>query len=71
MEKITKGLVLEELEAQHVGLLPDRIEMHRGHRHTRRVRRVRSGNIGCDQQAIAVLGGIATNGAQTCFTINA
>ncbi len=68
MEKVTKGLALEELEAQHVELLPDRVEMHRGHRHVRRVRR---GNINCDQQAIAVLAGIATNGAQTCFNINA
>jgi hypothetical protein len=71
MEKLTTGLALEELEAQHVELLPDRVEMHRGHRHTRRVRRVRSGNINCDQQAIAVLAGIALNGAQTCFRINA
>ena len=68
MEKVTKGLALEELEAQHVELLPDRVEMHRGHRHTRRVRR---GNINCSQQAIAVLTGTALNGAQTCFNINA
>ncbi len=68
MEKLTTGLALEELEAQHVELLPDRVEMHRGHRHTRRVRRQ---NINCDQQAIAVLAGIATNGAGTCFIINA
>jgi hypothetical protein len=71
MENLTKGLALEELEAQHVELLPDRVEMHRGHRHTRRVRRVRSGNIDCSQQAIAVLGATATNAAQTCFRINA
>ena len=71
MEKVTKGLALEELEAQHVELLPDRVEMHRGHRHTRRIRRVRSGNINCSQQAIAVLTGTALNGAQTCFNINA
>ncbi len=66
MENVTRGLELEELEAQHVELLPDRVEMHRGHRHVRRVRR---GNINCDQQAIAVLAGIAINGAQTCFRI--
>jgi hypothetical protein len=66
MENVTRGLALEELEAQHVELLPDRIEMHRRHRHVRRVRR---GNINCDQQAIAVLAGIAINGAQTCFRI--
>jgi hypothetical protein len=68
MEKVTKGLALEELEAQRVELLPDRVEMHRGHRHVKRVRR---GNIGCSQQAIGVLGGVALNGAQTCFRINA
>ena len=68
MENVTKGMALEELEAQRVELLPDRVEMHRGHRHTRRVRR---GNIGCSQQAIGVLGGVAINGAQTCFGINA
>ncbi len=67
MEKVTKGLALEELEAQHVELLPDRVEMHRGHRHTRRVRRK---NINCDQQAIAVLLGVAVNGAQNCFIID-
>ncbi len=67
MKKETKGLALEELEAQRVELLPDRVEMHRGHRHVRRVRR---GNINCDQQAIAVLAGIALNGAQTCFRIS-
>ncbi len=68
MEKITTGLALEELEAQHVELLPDRIEMRRSRR---TLRRIRSGNINCDQQAIAVLAGIATNAAQTCFRINA
>ncbi len=69
MEKMTKGLALEELDAQRAELLPDRIEMHRGHRHTRRVRR--SGNVNCSQQAIAVLGGGAANGPQNCFRINA
>ncbi len=67
MEKVTKGLALEELEAQHVELLPDRVEMHRRHRHVRRVRR---GNINCSQQAIAVLFGFAANGAQNCFIID-
>ena len=65
MEKMTKGLALEELEAQHVELLPDRVEMHV------RKRRVRRGNIVCDQQAIAVIGGVATNLGQVCFRINA
>jgi hypothetical protein len=68
MEKVTKGLALEELEAQHVELLPDRVEMHRRRRTTRRVRR---GNINCSQQAIAVLLGGAANGPQACFIINA
>ena len=67
MEKVTKGLALEELEAQHVELLPDRVEMHRWHRHTRRVRR---GNINCSQQAIGVFFP-AANGTQLCFRINA
>ena len=65
MEKMTTGLALEELEAQRVELLPDRVEMHV------RKKRVRRGNINCDQQAIAVLLGLALNGAQTCFGINA
>ncbi len=65
MEKMTLGLGLEELEAQHVELLPDRVEMHV------RKRRVRRGNIVCDQQAIAVIGGVATNLGQVCFRINA
>jgi hypothetical protein len=64
MEKMTKGLALEELEAQHVELLPDRIEMRRTRKTTRRK------NINCDQQAIAVLLGLATNGAQNCFIID-
>ena len=33
MEKIEKGLTLEELEAQFAELLPDRLEMHRRRRH--------------------------------------
>ena len=45
MEKTTKGLALEELEAYgHAALLPDRVEMRRG---SRRTKRVRSGNVGC------------------------
>jgi hypothetical protein len=65
METVTKGLALEELEAQHIELLPDRVEMHWGHSHTRRVRR---GNTRCDLQATAVLGGFASNlFAQTCY----
>ena len=64
MKNITKGLALEELEAQRVEVLPDGIEMHR-----RRTSR-RSRNINCDQQAIAVLtGSVATNADQNCFII--
>jgi hypothetical protein len=60
---MTMGLALEELEAQHVELLPDRVEMHV------RKRRVRRGNINCSQQAIAVTA-LATNAAQQCFNIS-
>jgi hypothetical protein len=38
MEKIEKGLALEELEAQTAQLLPDRLEMHRSHIRKRRKR---------------------------------
>ena len=66
MENLTQGLALEELEAQRVELLPDRIEMHR-RRTTRRSR-----NINCSQQAIApTVGVVAINGAQQCFITNA
>jgi hypothetical protein len=46
MEKLTRGLALEELEAHsNAELLPDRVEMHR-RRNRRRIRR-RSGNVEC------------------------
>jgi hypothetical protein len=38
MEKIEKGLALEELEAQTAQLLPDRLEMRRRNVRTRRKR---------------------------------
>jgi hypothetical protein len=41
MEKIEKGLTLEELEAQTAELLPDRLEMHRRRRHRHGGRHVR------------------------------
>ena len=48
MEQLTKGLGLEELEAHaHAELLPDRVEMHRRRSLRRRLRRARSGNVGC------------------------
>jgi hypothetical protein len=41
MEKIEKGLALEELEAQTAELLPDRLEMHRRGRRSVHKRRKR------------------------------
>ena len=65
MEKMPMGLALEELEAQYVGLLPDRVEMHRK-KTTRRSR-----NVNCDQQAISVFAlSLASNAAQNCFNIS-
>ena len=47
MERMmSKGLALEELEAHsHAELLPDRIEMRRGNRRSKRIKR---GNIRCE-----------------------
>jgi hypothetical protein len=59
MERMTKGLALEELEAHsHAELLPDRIEMHR--RKSIRKKRIRKkiGNVECD------------GGNNTCARIN-
>ena len=67
MKNITNGLALEELEAQRVELLPDRVEMHRRNSNLKRVRR---GNINSSQQAIGVLGGVAINGPQNSFIID-
>ena len=60
MEKtMTKGLALEELEAHsHAELLPDRIEMRRGNR---RSKRVRSGNIRCEADNVGGLVNAALN----------
>ena len=50
MEKMIKGLGLEELEAHsYAELLPDRIEMHRRVRKIRKRRR--SGNVECGDNA--------------------
>ena len=50
MEKMIKGLALEELEAHsYVELLPDRIEMHR--RVSKIRKRRRSGNVECGDNA--------------------
>ncbi len=63
------GLALEELEAQRVELLPDRVEMHRRRSTLRRIRRQ---NINCTQEAIAPTAlAVATNAAQQCFITNA
>jgi phage head maturation protease len=69
------GMSLEELEAHSdVQLLPDRIEMHRGHRHRKRVRRVRAGNINCTSVAFGLAAGEdaeaeAENADQICIRV--
>ena len=60
----TEGLALEELEAQHTALLPDRIEMRR-----RRRRRGFSGNR-CPQVAFAQDKALAFNLANDCNYAN-
>ncbi len=69
MERMTtKGLVLEELEAHaHADLLPDRVEMRRGNR---RSKRVRSGNVECSVTNVGGLVNEAFN-LQFCNRINA
>jgi hypothetical protein len=50
---MSKGLALEELEAHsYAELLPDRIEMHRRRRHSKRVRR---GNVRCEARNVGGL----------------
>ncbi len=64
MEKY--GLSLEELEGQHVELLPDRIEMRRRNR-----RRRRGGGFDCDAAAVNVGNvnvPILNNTAAVCFS---
>jgi len=51
MQKMTKGLALEELETHaRAELLPDRIEMHRRRSVRKRIRR-RIGNVECGDNA--------------------
>ncbi len=51
MEMVTKGLALEELEAYgHAALLPDRVEMRRSRRISKRIRR---GNVRCETTNVA------------------
>ena len=58
MEKtMTKGMALPELEAHsYAELLPDRIEMRRGNRRSKRVRR---GNIRCTSDNVGGLVNLA------------
>jgi hypothetical protein len=54
MEKIEKGLALEELEAQSVELLPDRLEMRRRRRRGSRIRRNASEGFTCSPVNVQV-----------------
>jgi hypothetical protein len=68
MENMTKGLSLEFLEAHsYAELLPDRIEMRRGNR---RSKRRRSGNVECTATNVGGLVNAAAN-LQLCNRINA
>jgi hypothetical protein len=68
MENMIKGLALEELEAHsYAELLPDRIEMRRGNK---RSKRRRSGNVECTVTNVAGLFNEAEN-FQICQRINA
>ena len=70
MERMTKGLALEELEAHsHAELLPDRVEMRRRRSVNRRLRR-RSGNVECTATNVGGLVNAAAN-LQICQRINA
>ncbi len=65
---MSKGLALEELEAHsHAELLPDRIEMRRGNK---RSKRRRSGNVECSVTNVGALVNEAFN-LQFCNRINA
>jgi hypothetical protein len=69
MEKMIKGLALEELEAQsYAQLLPDRVEMRR--RRSIRKRR-RSGNVECTATNVGGLANVVPLNLQLCNRINA
>jgi hypothetical protein len=69
MEKMIKGLDLEELEAHsYAQLLPDRIEMRRWRNRQRKRRR--SGNVTCTATNVGGLVNAAAN-LQICQRINA
>ena len=68
MEKMTKGLALEELEAHSFAqLLPDRIEMRRWR--SRHRKRRRSGNVECTATNVGGLLNAALN-VQACSRVN-
>jgi hypothetical protein len=69
MEQLTKGLALEELEGySYAQLLPDRIEMRRGNK---RSKRRRSGNVECTATNVGGLLNIVPLNLQACQRINA
>jgi hypothetical protein len=69
MEKTTKGLALEELDGYSFAqLLPDRIEMRRGNK---RSKRRRSGNVECTATNVGGLLNIVPFNIQACQRINA
>jgi hypothetical protein len=69
MEQLTKGLALEELEGySYAQLLPDRIEMRRGNK---RSKRRRSGNVECKVTNVAGLINDVPLNLQFCNRINA
>ncbi len=69
MEKMTRGLALEELEAHGFAqLLPDRVEMRR--RRSIRKRR-RSGNVECTATNVGGLANVVPLNLQLCNRINA
>jgi hypothetical protein len=63
MERMTKGLEAHS----HAELLPDRVEMRRSKRITKRIRK---GNVRCDATNVAGNNVTATNNF-TCSRINA
>ncbi len=59
MERMIKGLALEELEAYgHAALLPDRIELRRGNKKKTRITR---GNVRCEATNVAGIDVVALN----------
>jgi hypothetical protein len=66
MEKIEKGLTLEELEAQIAELLPDRIEMRRRSRN----RRNRKRGFECSPSNVQVGGNNHIDQDNQCFRVS-